>query len=73
MAHLVFQPQHRQARRALFQDETGDRLLGVCHIGPFAEQDIEIGHVSVGDEGLGAVDHDVVTIGGEFGAHAGGV
>lgn len=52
MLHLVLLAQHPEARCALFQNERGDRPAVVGDIGPFAEDEDQIGDVATGDEGL---------------------
>ena len=66
-------PDYRQAGRALFDDDRADRPLGIVDAGPLSEQQVDVGHIAVGDEGLLAVDDDVVAPGLEAGAHARGV
>ena len=45
----------------------------VVDLAPLAEQQVEVGDVAVGDEGLAAVDDDVVAVRREARRHAGGV
>ena len=72
-AELVLQPQHAYAGGLLLDGERRDRRAPVLDLRPFAEQHIDVRHVSVGDEGLGPVDDDVAAVRAEAGAHAGGV
>ena len=59
--------------RALLQDQHRDAFLGAGNAFPLAEQQVKVGHVAVGDEGLAAVDDDLVALLAEGRAHAGGV
>ena len=47
--------------------------FGIVDLGPFAEQQDEVGDVAVGDEDLAAVDDDIVAVGREARRHAGRV
>ncbi|MNK91885.1 hypothetical protein D3C87_1120020 [compost metagenome] len=71
--HLVFQPHHGQPWRVLFKDQHRDALLGTSNALPLAEQQVEIGHIAIGDEGLATIDDDLVAVLPEGGPHAGGV
>ena len=68
---LVFGAQHRQAGRALFHHQRGDRSFRVGDFAPLAEHQQQIGDVAAGDEELAAVDQDVLALRFEPGLHAG--
>ena len=73
MAHFFFQPDDFETGCALFKDQSRDGFFGIINLRPFAEQQNPVGDIAVGDENLGAVDDDVVTVGREAGFHAGGI
>ena len=72
-SHLVLEPDYGQAARAFFQHEHRDAFLRTGNAFPLAEHQVQVRDVAVGDEGLAAVDDDVVAILAERRAHAGGV
>ncbi len=47
VAHLVFDSENRQARRALFVDQDGDRILRIVDFAPLCEQQVQVGNVSL--------------------------
>ena len=71
--HLVFRAPRRETRRILLHDQRRDRAARIVDLAPLAEHQQQVGGVAAGDEGLAAVDDDVVAVRREARRHARGV